>query len=120
MGSKRPRGPLPLTPAAFHILLSLTDVPMHGYGVKQVVEERTDGVVQLGAGTLYHAIGSLQNRGFLAETHPPDPDAVGNPRWRFYRITEEGRGVLEAELRRLESDVSYARARLEATKAGRS
>ncbi len=116
MASKPLRSPLPLTAAAFHILLSLADGVMHGYAVKRVVEARTDGVVRLGAGTLYHAIRSLRNRGFLAETDPPDPDAVGSSRWRFYRITEEGRGVLEAELRRLESDVKHAKAKLAATK----
>ena len=120
MHSKHVRGPLPLTPAAFHILLSLTDAPMHGYAVKKVVEERTEGVVQLGAGTLYHAIRSLDDRGFVAETDAPESEVAPNPRTRFYRITQEGRGILEAELRRLESDVSYARARLAATKAGRS
>ena len=34
---------LPLTPAAFHVLLTLADGPKHGYLILKDVEERTDG-----------------------------------------------------------------------------
>lgn len=102
----------PLTPAAFHILVSLMGGAMHGYAIKRVVEERTDGVVRLGAGTLYHAIRSLHKRGLVDETDSPQPYEAGSSRWRFYRITKEGQRALEAELRRLEADVQHANAKL--------
>jgi DNA-binding PadR family transcriptional regulator len=106
---------LPLTPVAFHILLTLEGSVAHGYAIKRVVEERTRGIVRLGAGTLYHAIGSLAKRELVAECAPPDPDAAGTSRWRFYRITPLGRRVLRAEVARLEADVAFARGSLEAT-----
>jgi len=103
---------LPLTPVALHVLLTLKEGVAHGYAIKRAVEERTDGVVRLGAGTLYHAINSLAKRKLVGECAPPSPDAAGSPRWRFYEITALGRRVLKAEVARLEADVAYARASL--------
>ena len=51
-----PTGPesfLPLTPAAFHILLTLADGEKHGYGIMQEVAVISDGQIKLGPGTLY-------------------------------------------------------------------
>lgn len=107
--SSDPRSFLPLTPVAFHVLVTLEMGPMHGYAVKRRVEERTQGVVRLGAGTLYSAIGSLSKRRLIAECPPPEPDAAGTSRWRFYRITPLGARVLRAEVDRLEADLAFAR-----------
>jgi DNA-binding PadR family transcriptional regulator len=103
---------LPLTPVAFHVLATLETGVQHGYAIKRIVEERTQGVIQLGAGTLYHAIRSLVKRGLVAECPPPTPEAAGSSRWRFYEITPLGTQVLRAELARLEADVAFARASL--------
>lgn len=111
-----PNSFLPLTPVAFHVLVTLEAGPQHGYAIKREVEERTRGVVRLGAGTLYHAVGSLAKRGLIAECAAPDPEAVGSSRWRFYEITPLGVNVLRAELARLESDVAFARASLSPAK----
>lgn len=109
MVSTDPNSFLPLTPVAFHMLVTLESGPQHGYAVKRTVEERTQGVVRLGAGTLYHAVGSLEKRGLIAECEAPEPETVGSSRWRFYEITPLGRRVLRAELERLEADVAFAR-----------
>jgi DNA-binding PadR family transcriptional regulator len=90
-------------------LVTLESGPQHGYAIKRSVEERTRGVVRLGAGTLYHAVGSLEKRGLIAECEAPKPESVGSSRWRFYEITPLGRRVLRAELERLEADVAFAR-----------
>ena len=103
---------LPLTPVAFHILVTLEAGSHHGYAIKREVEARTQGVVRLGAGTLYHAVRSLRQRGLIAECDPPDPKAAGSSRWRFYEITPTGARVLRAEVRRLEGDVTVARSAL--------
>ena len=101
----------PLTPATFHILLSVAREPAHGYRIKRVVEERTDGAVQLGAGTLYAGINRMVRDGLIEETEPPD-DAALEPssRWRFYGITDVGSDVLKREITRLEADLRAARA----------
>lgn len=44
-----------LTEVTFYILLSLY-TPKHGYAVMQFIEEKTDGRLSLGAGTLYGAL----------------------------------------------------------------
>lgn len=104
--------PRPLTPATFHILLTLADAVAHGYAIKRTVEERTSGAVRLGAGTLYAGIQRMTETGLIEETDPPDDSGDVEPgsRWRFYRITSHGREVLDAEIARLESDLEAARA----------
>jgi DNA-binding PadR family transcriptional regulator len=112
MKSLAERPARPLTPATFHILLSLADATAHGYEIKRMVEERTDGAVLLGAGTLYAGIRRMAHDGLIVETDPPEDAGEGEPgtRWRFYTITRRGREALEAEIARLESDVAAARA----------
>lgn len=102
----------PLTPVTLHILLSLAEQPSHGYAIKRGVEERTNGAVRLGAGTLYAGIRRMANEGLIEEVDAP-PDAEGvepGSRWRFYAITDVGRESLEREIARLESDLEAARA----------
>lgn len=108
------RPPRPLTPATLHILLSLTTVGVHGYHIKRMVEERTDGAVRLGAGTLYASLRRMVKEGLIEETDAPEDvgDVEPGPRWRFYAITAHGRDVLKTEIRRLESDLRVARALL--------
>jgi len=101
----------PLTPATFHILLSLSREVAHGYHIKRMVEERTEGAVRLGAGTLYAGLRRMSRDGLIEETDaPPDLDEEPSERWRFYRITRRGQRVLEDEIRRLEADLEAARA----------
>ena len=54
----------PLTEAVYYILLALR-TPHHGYGIIQDVLEMTDGRVNLGPGTLYGAINSLLEKGWI-------------------------------------------------------
>lgn len=108
---------LPLTPVAFHVLVTLAGGVGHGYAIKRVVEERTGGVVRLGAGTLYHAIHSLRKRGLIAECDPPTATAAGSSRWRFYGITQLGTRVLGAEIARLEADIAHARTQVRPARA---
>ena len=112
MTTEHPRSFLPLTPTAFHILVTLEGGVHHGYAIKRAVEDRTRGVVRLGAGTLYHTIQSLEKRALIEECQPPAPDVAGTSRWRFYRITDLGQRVLRAEVDRLEVDLGHARAQL--------
>ena len=53
-----------LTEAVFYILLSL-DAPLHGYGIMQNVERLSGGRVRLAAGTLYGALTTLTERGWI-------------------------------------------------------
>lgn len=111
---------LPLKPAHFHILLSVSAAPMHGYGIRREVEERTGGRIVLAAGTLYETLQRLETRGLIEETDVPrESEAEASVRWRFYRVTLLGRRVLSAEVARLEADVAAARATIPVPGEGR-
>jgi len=84
-----------LTEAVYYILLSLTQ-PLHGYGIMQNVEQLSGGRVRLAAGTLYGAISTLLERGWITAL-PGQQDS----RKKEYQITPAGREVLKAELLRL-------------------
>ena len=84
-----------LTEAVYYILLSLVE-PMHGYGIMQKAESLSNGRVKLAAGTLYGAINSLLEKGWITAL-PGEKDS----RKKEYQITQEGRQALEAELLRL-------------------
>ena len=86
----------PLTETVYYVLLAL-HTPLHGYGVMQLVDEMSAGRVNLGAGTLYGALTTLVERGWIS----PIAGVTGD-RKKEYVITEVGRGVVAVELRRLE------------------
>lgn len=84
-----------ITEAVYYILLSLTQ-PMHGYGIMQNAQELSGGRVQLAAGTLYGALNTLLERGWITSL-----TAERDSRKKEYVITAAGREALEAELMRL-------------------
>ena len=100
---------LPLTPAVFHILLTLADGEAHGYAMMQEVARRSGGSVRLGPGTLYGAISRLLEDGIIEECEQrPDPE-MDDTRRRYYRLTKLGGRVLAAETERLADLVKAAR-----------
>ena len=84
-----------LTEATYYILLSLCR-PRHGYGIMQRAEELSRGRMRLAAGTLYGALNTLCDKGWIVQL-PSEEDS----RRKEYRLTERGRSVLEGEVRRL-------------------
>lgn len=84
-----------LTEAVYYILLSLL-TPRHGYGIIQNVETLSHGRVRLAAGTLYGAINTLLEKGWIRAL-PEERDS----RKKEYIITEAGRCMLSEELARL-------------------
>lgn len=98
----QPVGNVALTEAVYYILLSL-QIPRHGYGIMQFVQELSHGRVQLAAGTLYGALSSLVEKEWI--------EAVENAsgRKKEYVITASGQAVLEAEFARLEELVMNGR-----------
>jgi DNA-binding PadR family transcriptional regulator len=100
---------LPLTPAVFHILVTLADGEAHGYAIMQEVGRRSGGSVRLGPGTLYGAISRLLEDQLIEESDErPDP-AMDDTRRRYYRLTRFGGEVLAAETERLAQMVRAAR-----------
>lgn len=85
-----------LTEGVYYILLSLLQ-PLHGYGIIQNVESLSVGRVRLAAGTLYGAINTLLEKGWIAAL-----EGEADSRKKEYVITELGREMLNKELQRLE------------------
>lgn len=85
-----------LTEAVYYILLSLMQ-PMHGYGIIQNVEMLSKGRVRLAAGTLYGAINTLIDKGWISAL----PEEKSS-RKKEYVITDIGKKALQGELARLE------------------
>ncbi|HET7457947.1 MAG TPA: helix-turn-helix transcriptional regulator [Gemmatimonadaceae bacterium] len=106
---RTPESWLPLPPATFEILMALADGERHGYAIMREVEDRTEGAMRLGPGTLYGSLKRLLEGGLVEEGgERADPEA-GDERRRYYRITKLGLAVARAEARRLEAIVRAAR-----------
>lgn len=100
---------LPLPPATFHILVALAGEDRHGYAIIQDIATRTDGEVQLSAGTLYRSIQRMQEQGLISETHQRPARELDDERRRYYRLTPFGVAVARAEARRLTQMLKLAR-----------
>ncbi len=86
---------LALTESTYYILLSLYE-PQHGYGIMQKTEQLSGGRVRLAAGTLYGALNSMTEKGWIRLL----PGEDGSRR-KEYSLTEQGLFVLKNELDRL-------------------
>jgi DNA-binding PadR family transcriptional regulator len=84
-----------LTEGVYYILLALNE-PRHGYGIMQFVAELSGGRVVLAAGTLYGALASLIERGWIRAL-----PGEGSRRKKEYVLTKAGRAAIENELARL-------------------
>jgi PadR family transcriptional regulator len=77
------------------ILKTLTWGAMHGYDISRSIRRRSDGALGLEDAALYQALHRLERKGWieaewgLSET---------NRRAKFYRLTEDGRKALQAEV----------------------
>ncbi|MFF2445491.1 PadR family transcriptional regulator [Neobacillus sp. NPDC058068] len=85
-----------LTEAVYYILLSLYK-PMHGYGIMQNIKELSNGRVTLGAGTMYGAINTLLEKGWIQ----PVAAYEEKSRKKEYLITELGKETIMLEILRL-------------------
>jgi DNA-binding PadR family transcriptional regulator len=100
-GASNPEDFLPLTAAMFHILLALADKERHGYEIMQEVQERTEGAVRLGPGTLYGSIKRMLSDGLVEESDERPDEELDDERRRYYRLTDFGYRVAKAESERL-------------------
>ena len=76
---------------AIIVLTLLDEEPRSGYDIKQVVDERLDGIVEITTGTVYYTVKKLEQRGWLKGTVSRQGK---RPERRVFRITAEGRKAL--------------------------
>jgi len=87
---------LVLTEAVYYTLLALYS-PLHGYGIMKETEKMSLGRLKLSAGTLYGAISTMLEKGWI-KALPCEEES----RRKEYLITELGKNIVKNELARLE------------------
>ena len=68
----------------------------HGYGLARRIEQISGGLLAVNQGTLYPVLLKLEQEGAIASDWGASEN---NRRARFYRLTREGRKLLQAETR---------------------
>ena len=100
---------VPLPRLELHILLSLAAAERHGYGILKDIEACHETVMP-DIGAMYRALARMVESGLIEESaRRPAPDA-DDERRHYYRITESGRVMARAEVRRMEALMRAARA----------
>jgi DNA-binding PadR family transcriptional regulator len=100
--------PLPLSEPVLLILLSLAELPRHGYAILKDVEQISGGRVTLSTGTLYGALRRLLDDGWIQRIESED-----SPRGRqAYCLTAAGRKNLQGEIDRVKQIARLATLRM--------
>jgi DNA-binding PadR family transcriptional regulator len=102
---------LPLSALDFHVLLVLSREDLWGYAILKAVEDQSGGLVTIGIGSLYRVLSRLMDAGLVAEADTPAdaPEVHRGRERRYYRLTERGLQVANAEAKRLARVVALAR-----------
>ena len=69
---------------------------LHGYGIARRIEQISGDVLAVNQGTLYPVLLKLEQEGAIASEWGASEN---NRRARFYRLTQDGRKQLQAEVR---------------------
>ncbi|MCH3962732.1 MAG: PadR family transcriptional regulator [Clostridium sp.] len=85
----------PLTESTFYVMIAFL-YENHGYGIKKFLEEKTHGEINLGPGTLYGIINSLDKNGYITST--ADTRYVKR---NCYVLSEKGKNILTSEFIRI-------------------
>lgn len=95
MGSSTERNDLPGGVLDLLILQALSRERLHGYGIAEYIERRSDDVLAIGEGTLYPTLQRLVVKGWVKAEWGVSEN---NRKARYYALTAAGRRQLEKEL----------------------
>ena len=101
MPRRKPGTLLPLETEILEVALSmlrLEQATFHGFGLAQTMREQTGSRSLTGHGTLYKALGRLEEFGLLTSRWEDAAVAEGRPRRRLYELTGQGAQVAEQAL----------------------
>jgi len=73
------------------ILALVEDRPRHGYEIAKLIEQRSEGVLQFHAASLYPLLYRLEKRGLINGRWV---EKAGQRRRRFYKLTAAGQKIL--------------------------
>jgi PadR family transcriptional regulator PadR len=101
MPRRKPGTLLPLETEILEVALSMLrsgQGSFHGFGLAQTMREQTGSRSLTGHGTLYKALGRLEEFGLLSSRWEDPAAAEGRPRRRLYELTSQGADVAERAL----------------------
>ena len=93
---------LPLSEPVLQILISLAGDNLHGYGIIRDIEERTSGALVMSTSTLYGALQRMMRDDLIERSEQRPAPELDDERRHYYRITDFGRSVAQAEADRIE------------------
>jgi len=76
------------------VLKTLSNGPMHGWGISQRIQQVSEDVLAVNQGSLYPALHRLEEKGWIAAEWG---NSDNNRRARFYSLTRSGRRQLAEE-----------------------
>ena len=101
MPRRKPGTLLPLELEILEVALSLLhseQATFHGFALAQTMREQAGSRSLTGHGTLYKALGRLEEFGMLTSEWEDAAAAEGRPRRRLYELTSQGAHVAERAL----------------------
>ncbi|MEV4010546.1 PadR family transcriptional regulator [Nonomuraea angiospora] len=98
-----PRGTSEVSEPMFFVLAALRAGPLHGHAISKSIRELSGGRVQPSVGTLYGILERLNERGVITVDRE---ETVNGRNRRYFRITDEGQSLVEAEARRMQEAAS--------------
>ena len=101
MPRRKPGTLLPLETEILGAALSMRrsgEATFHGFGLAQLMRGQSGSRSLTGHGTLYKALGRLEEFGLLTSRWEDAAAAEGRPRRRLYELTGQGAGVAEQAL----------------------
>lgn len=96
MPRRKPGTLLPLETEILGVALAMDRsgrATFHGFGLAQAMREQTGSRALTGHGTLYKALGRLEELGLLSSNWEDPEAAEGRPRRRLYELTGQGARV---------------------------
>lgn len=77
------------------VLKTLTEGPLHGYGIVDRILRLSSEVIRVEEGSLYPALHRMERRGWIASEWGYSEN---NRRAKYYKLTRTGRKQLESEV----------------------
>lgn len=93
MPRRKPGALLPLEAEILDAALSMGRASFHGFGLAQTMREQNGAHSLTAHGTLYKALGRLEEFGLLTSRWEDAAAAEGRPRRRLYELTGQGARV---------------------------
>lgn len=102
------KGSSGLSEQTYFVLAALLDGPLHGHAIIKRVIELSQDRITLAVGTLYGALDRLAANGVIVVDRE---EVVNGRKRRYFRITDEGTGLVQSEARRMQQAASVVTGR---------